>query len=99
MCRLPHAAYGPCMKQIDRRREEAGSTRVFCATCGHSEFVHADSRNRRCLYSVCDCNCFVARAVPDLMAQVLPPSAPRPGRPEDWDAGVYRLRPRSSGPF
>ena len=50
-----------------------GSTRVFCATCGHSEFVHTDDGSRRCLYVVCDCNRFVVGAGPDLSAQVLPP--------------------------
>jgi len=47
-----------------------GSTRVFCATCGHSEFVHES--NRRCLYTVCDCNRFTAGAVPDISGQVFP---------------------------
>lgn len=41
-----------------------GSTRVFCATCGHSEFVHEG--NRGCRYSVCDCNRFVVGAEAEL---------------------------------
>ena len=49
-----------------------GSTRVYCATCGHSEYVHADNGNPRCLYTVCDCNRFIAGAVPDISGQVFP---------------------------
>jgi len=56
-----------------RPSKQDGSTRVLCATCGHSEFVHADKGNRRCLYSVCDCNPFVVGAELDLSTQVLPP--------------------------
>jgi hypothetical protein len=43
-----------------RPSQQDGSTRVFCATCGHSEFVH--DGNRGCRYSVCDCNRFVVGA-------------------------------------
>ena len=49
-----------------------GSTRVYCATCGHSEYVHVDNGNQRCLYTVCDCNHFIAGAVPDISGQVFP---------------------------
>jgi predicted nucleic-acid-binding Zn-ribbon protein len=45
-----------------RPSKQDGSTRVLCATCGHSEFVHADNGDRRCRYSVCDCDRFVLDA-------------------------------------
>ena len=32
-------------------------TRTFCA-CGHSEFVHTQTEDRPCLYSVCVCTRF-----------------------------------------
>lgn len=56
---------------VNPRDDDA--TVVFCATCGHSEFVHADNGNQRCLFAVCDCNRFIVGATPDLSAQVLPP--------------------------
>jgi hypothetical protein len=42
-----------------RPTKHVGSTRIFCATCRHSESVHADAS---CLYSVCDCDRFVVGA-------------------------------------
>jgi hypothetical protein len=39
------------------------STEVWCAICLHSEFLHAEDGNRRCLFSVCECNRFVVGAV------------------------------------
>ena len=48
------------------------STGVFCATCGHSEFVHSDHGNRRCVSAACDCNGLVAGAFPEASAQVFP---------------------------
>jgi hypothetical protein len=47
--------------------------RVFCATCGHWEFIHADNGSNRCLYSECECNRFVVGAVLETSARVLPP--------------------------
>jgi hypothetical protein len=32
--------------------------RVFCAACRHTEFVHCDVSERRCLYSECECGEF-----------------------------------------
>ena len=42
------------------RPEEGRSNplRVYCADCGHTEFVHCDGSDRRCLYSECDCGEF-----------------------------------------
>ena len=40
--------------------ERYGSTRVFCQICEHSEFVHVDDSDRRCLYSECTCSGFAA---------------------------------------
>ena len=72
---IPQLAYGGRMRQriepFEPSRNE-GSTRIYCATCGHSEYVHADNNNRRCLYTVCDCNRFIAGAVPDISGQVVP---------------------------
>ena len=45
-------------------------TVIFCATCGHSEPVHAGNGNQRCL--VCDCNRFIAGATPEVSPQVFP---------------------------
>ena len=63
-----------------RPSRQDGSTRVFCAACGHSEFVHEG--NRECRYSVCDCNRFVVGAeARDPSARSLPlASAPAPRR-------------------
>ena len=61
----------PRVDPLEPSRNE-GSTRIYCATCGHSEYVHADNNNRRCLYTVCDCNRFIAGAVPDISGQVVP---------------------------
>ena len=74
MSRLPQVTYGSSMttqelSQITRRED---ATRVYCAICGHTEFVHADNGNRRCLYSVCDCNRFIVDEMPEGSAQVLP---------------------------
>ena len=69
---LPHPAYGPSVMSPNDRTEIKEAMVVFCATCGHSEFVHADSGNERCLFSVCDCNGFVAGATPDSSAQDFP---------------------------
>jgi hypothetical protein len=59
------------IEPLELSRNE-GSTRIYCATCGHSEYVHADNNDRRCLYTVCDCNRFIAGAVPDISGQVVP---------------------------
>ena len=62
-----------------RPSQQDGSTRVFCAACGHSEFVHEG--NRACRYSVCDCNHFVVGAeARDPSARSLP-LASVPGEP------------------
>lgn len=29
---------------------------VFCARCTHSDFVHSDAAERRCLFSECACD-------------------------------------------
>jgi hypothetical protein len=44
---------------------------IFCATCEHSEFVHAD-HNLRCVFSICDCNEFIAGKTPEISSQVFP---------------------------
>ena len=49
-----------------RPSKQDGSTRVFCATCGHSEYVHdddvhGDDDGGSCLYSVCQCSGFSKR--------------------------------------
>lgn len=72
---IPQLAYGGRMTRRVEPLEPSpneGSTRVYCATCGHSEYVHADNGNRRCLYTLCDCNRFIAGAVPDISGQVFP---------------------------
>jgi hypothetical protein len=63
-----------------RPSQQDGSTRAFCAACGHSEFVHEG--DRACRYSVCDCNRFVVGAeARDPSARSLPlASAPAPRR-------------------
>jgi hypothetical protein len=67
-----------------RPSKQAGSTRVYCGTCGHSQFVHEDDGDRRCLYSVCDCNRFVVGAeARDPSARSLPPGI-RACSPEGW---------------
>jgi hypothetical protein len=72
---IPQLAYAghmrPRVEPLELSGKE-GSTRIYCATCGHSEYVHADNSDRRCLYTVCDCNRFIAGAVPDISGQVLP---------------------------
>jgi hypothetical protein len=74
-CFNPRLAYAgrmrPRVEPLEPCRNE-GSTRVYCATCGHSEYVHADNSNRRCLYTVCDCNRSIVGAVPDISGQVVP---------------------------
>jgi hypothetical protein len=58
--------------ELIRSSDQEDATAAFCATCGHSEFVHADNGNRPCVFSVCDCNRFIVGATLDLSAQVLP---------------------------
>jgi hypothetical protein len=66
---IPHAAYGRGMTPPVK----APSTpSAYCATCGHSEYVHSNGGNQRCLLSGCDCNAFIVGAAPDLSAQVFP---------------------------
>jgi hypothetical protein len=85
-----------------RPSKQDGSTRVFCATCGHSEFVHEGDRG--CRYSVCDCNRFVvgAEARLDPLGKVRPPSlasAPAPRRVgEPISYRCPTLRPSFLGP-
>ena len=72
---IPQLAYGGRMTRRVEPLEPSpneGSTRVYCATCGHSEYVHADNGNQRCLYTVCDCHRYIAGAVPDISGQVFP---------------------------
>jgi hypothetical protein len=65
-------AYGPRMTQVDPLRSSRNdSTQLFCATCGHSEAVHSNSGDRRCLRSVCSCHRFIVGIGLDLTAQVL----------------------------
>ena len=58
MGKLPQMAYGPWMQAPSEQAERTGSTRVFCQICDHSEFVHVDDTDRRCLYSECTCSGF-----------------------------------------
>ena len=72
---IPRPAYGPRMTLPAKPSEtprEGDAVRVFCATCGHSEFVHSNTGNQRCLKTACDCNAYVVGAVPELSAQVFP---------------------------
>jgi hypothetical protein len=55
---------------IDPPRPSDDDDVAFCATCGHSEFAHAEKGNRRCL--LCGCNAFIVGAVPEVSAQVFP---------------------------
>jgi hypothetical protein len=73
MSGVPHLAYGRRMTQADPfRPPRDADLMVFCATCGHSDAVHANAGNQRCLRSSCDCNGFIPGAGPDPSAQVLP---------------------------
>ena len=77
-----------------RPSQQDGSTRVFCAACGHSEFVH--DGNRECRYSVCDCNRFVVGAeARDPSARSLPLGI-RACSPMGWGTGT-RSVPQPSG--
>jgi hypothetical protein len=75
MCCIPQVTYGrgmtpyvlPLASSVD-----AGPTRIFCAACGHSQLVHTDRGERRCLHTVCACSGFVVGAAPDISAQVFP---------------------------
>ena len=69
MCSIPHAAYGCGMAPPVK---PPGTESAYCATCGHSEYVHSNSGNEGCLMSGCSCNAFIVGAVPDLSAQVFP---------------------------
>jgi hypothetical protein len=74
-----------------RPSKQAGSTRVYCGTCGHSQFVHEDDGDRRCLYSVCDCNRFVVGAeARDPSARSLPPGI-RACSPEGWGTDLVSV--------
>jgi hypothetical protein len=42
-------------EQVVSRR---AASRVYCTMCEHSEFVHGDYEERRCLYSECTCSGF-----------------------------------------
>ena len=85
-----------------RPSKQDGSTRVFCVTCGHSEFVHEG--NRGCLYSVCDCNRFLvgAEARLDPSARSVPLPGIRACSPKGWghryEIGSPTLRPSFLGP-
>jgi len=50
----------PRVTSGDRPYPNDGSIRVSCVTCGHAEPIHSDYGNRRCVYTGCDCNSFVA---------------------------------------
>jgi hypothetical protein len=63
-----------------RPSKQDGSTRVLCATCGHSEFVHADDGDQRCRYSVCNCDRFVVDAELDSRHRSFLPWLPRMAR-------------------
>ena len=41
----------------------ADPRRVLCTLCEHTEFVHGDHDDRRCLYSECGCTGFMLSAV------------------------------------
>ena len=57
---LPQMTYGRCMRAPSEDAVRTGSTRIYCRTCDHSEFVHGDRNDRTCLYSECGCSGFVA---------------------------------------
>lgn len=61
MSGVPRATYGARMHtQTTAGAEPArrNPLRVFCQVCRHTEFVHCDSEDRRCLYSECECGDF-----------------------------------------
>jgi hypothetical protein len=75
MCAIPQVTYGPGMTPPFRPLAPAtdpAPTGVFCATCGHSQLVHTDQGQLRCLHTVCACFGFVVGAAPDISAQVFP---------------------------
>ena len=83
------------MTQVDPLApSRSSSTRAFCASCGHSEAVHSNRGNLRCLRSECDCNGLIVGARPDLSAQVLPPSPPEEPAPHG-EAAVRKYDPDS----
>ena len=59
---FPQMAYGRCMQAFEKQADRSGSTRVLCRACEHSEFVHGDHDDRRCLYSDCGCRGFATRS-------------------------------------
>ena len=70
MTRFLQVPYGARMTS---QGPDTDDTRVtFCATCGHSEFVHSNNGAERCLLSECLCNAFIAGATPETPAQVFP---------------------------
>ena len=72
---IPQVTYGRIMTsglEPIVPSDEPGPAKVFCATCGHSEFVHANDDDRPCLRSLCACTGFVVGASPDTSAQVFP---------------------------
>ena len=71
--------YGPRMTPAVeplRPSRRHDSTKVFCAPCGHSEYVHADRGERRCFHPVCDCGSFILSA--GRLGAGLPPEHPAP---------------------
>jgi hypothetical protein len=57
--------------RLDGSRSDDNSV-TFCATCGHSEFVHSNNGIERCLLSACDCSAFVPGTTPEISPQVFP---------------------------
>jgi hypothetical protein len=45
---------------------------AYCATCGHSEWVHSNAGFWRCLKPECGCEGFIVGAAPEVSAQVFP---------------------------
>ena len=44
--------------EVAAENERRSPSRVACAGCGHSEFIHCDRDARSCLYSECRCRSF-----------------------------------------
>jgi hypothetical protein len=63
-CVMPRMPYGVSGNDVPLT--------MFCANCGHSELIHSDDDNRRCLHAECDCNAFIVGAAPELSPQVFP---------------------------
>jgi hypothetical protein len=63
---------------------------TFCASCGHTEFIHSDSNTRRCWYNECACPSF--RLDGERLGDQVPPTRSEDRRSTDPGRASGRTR-------